>query len=169
MKNRQYLFIAGCILAILVCYKYAIANTLSLFYEYKSISNTSQSINKQSSINIETELLKVNSIIKGYMADTLTVRRNLLDEVNSIVLTNDCKIVSFPETKLYSEFGFLVMSNTMELEGSFFNLLKALNTIEYTNSIGKINTCTFYVVEDLFRTKKLRMKLVIQNISDYEI
>ncbi len=170
MKNRQYLFIAGCVLAIIVCYKYAIANTLTLYNEYKSMENTSQGINLQSSKNVETELLKVNAIIKGYSADTLMVRRNLLNEVNSKVLTNYCKIVSFPETKLYTEFGFLIMSNTMELEGSYFNLLKTLYSIEFSEGIGKINSCSFYVVEDIFKkTKKLRMKIIIQNISDHKI
>lgn len=170
MKNRQYLFIAGCILAIIICYKYAIANTITLFYEYKAIANKSQNITQQSSANIESEFIKVNSIIKGYEADTLTVRRNLLDEVNAIVIKNNCKIVNFPETKLNTEFGFLLMNNTMEVEGSYFNLLKVLNALEYRNGVGRINSCSFYIVEDLFRkTKKLRMKVIIQNISDHKI
>jgi hypothetical protein len=55
----------------------------------------------------------------------------------------------------------------MEFEGNYFNLLKVLHAIEYSRGKGKINSCSFYVKEDLFKKiKKLRMKVIIQNISN---
>lgn len=167
MKNRQYLFIVGCLLALIVCYKFAISNTLLLYSEYKIIANSNPTIEKQESTHILSELNKLNILFEEYIADTLTVHENLLDEVNTICNVNHCKMVSFPETKLYNEFSFWVMSNSMEFEGNYFNLLKVLHAIEYSRGKGKINSCSFYVKEDLFKkTKKLRMKVIIQNISN---
>ena len=60
MKNRQYLFIVGCLLALIVCYKFAISNTLLLYSEYKIIANSNPTIEKQESTHILSELNKLN-------------------------------------------------------------------------------------------------------------
>lgn len=165
IKNRQYLFIIGCVIAVFVCYKYAIANTIHLYAEYQAIETNHPNQNQKSATISAIELKKINNLLVGLTVDTLTIREKLLDNVNSICLTNNCKIVNFPETVKYNEFNMLLASNTIELEGSYFNLLKTLNTIENHKSIGKVNSCTFLVVEHLFsKTKKLRMNLTIQNI-----
>lgn len=167
IKKRQYSFVIGCFIAIVICYKLAFSNTLSLFNEYKLAINSNQNIFIQDSTVVNKELVKLNQLFINIKADTLIVHENLLDKVTEFSNANNCKIVNFPETKSYKEFNFGVVSNTIEFEGNYFNLLNILHDIEYKKGLGRINSCSFYIIEDVFKkNKKLRMKLTIHNISD---
>lgn len=165
---RWYLFSTGLVLLCLASYFLAFNKTFELYSRYKVVRQHKSGANnnsKQLSLNQE-EVTLVNKIIERYTVDTLIIKEKLLDEFNILCAKFNCKIMSIGETKQYDEYGVSIINNEIEVEGSYFQLLKILNELENSNLVGKINSSEFYVLNDFVnKATKLRMKLFIQNIE----
>ncbi len=168
VKKRWYLFSAGLVLLCLASYYLAFSKTIELYSKYKEVNQqkiTSSLNSKKISISRE-EIKLADKIIERFSEDTLLVKEKLLDKFSGLGAEFNCKITSISKTELYDEYGLRIIHNEVELEGSYFGLLKILNELENSKSIGKINSCELYVVKDFMnKVTKLRMKLFIQNID----
>lgn len=168
---RWYLLIAGIIIALVLSYVLAISKTVDLYVIFQN-SNNQKNISENGALEKEhnqDDMILVNKMLDRYYADTLVIKERLLDEFNNLCTVHNCKIKSIGETVLYKEFGLDVINNQIEIEGSYFQLLKIINVLENKHEFGKINSCDFFVINDfLTKSSKLRMKLNVQNISKNE-
>lgn len=166
IKQRWLLFALGILLFSILSYKFALINTLELLNKYaeQTIVNSDVSVNNFSLSTKEAE--KVSKYLSKYKTDTLRIHKNLLDSVNTMCNKYNCKITAFPISFTTSEFNYVVLNNTIELEGNYFSLLKIIHSMENSSFYGKINACKFYVLDDLRNKKRtLRLQLYLQHLT----
>jgi hypothetical protein len=166
IKKRWLLLALGILLFSILSYKFALHNTIKLINNYteQRVVQSDVNINNFSVSTKEAE--KISEYLSKYKTDTMFIHKNLLDSVNTMCNKYNCKISSFPNSYTSTEFNYLLLNNTIELEGNYFSLLKIIHKIENSGFYGKINACKFYVLDDL-RTKKksIRLQLYLQHLT----
>lgn len=165
VNKRWILFALGLILSLFFCYQFALKKTILLAVEYYHKTSSAQQ-NQRSNISHDNiNGIKQTIIMRQYVADTTLIRKNLLDSINNLCNQFNCTITNFPNSFVNAEHNQQLLNNTIDLEGSYFNLLKIMHEIESNNFYGKINAFSFYVVSDL-RTKRksLHLQLYLQHL-----
>jgi hypothetical protein len=143
-KNKLLLF--GFLVALYICYSFAISNTINYYKEYHSkntmiTDNTSspklgqQLSQKEKQLDL---LLSRYSIIASE-----SFQNDLLKQLNTYSDSYHLKIIDFKEPHSISEKGFVTASYIFSLEGSFNGCLAVLNKVENNPTLGSIKHLNF--------------------------
>lgn len=138
LKNR--LLISGFILALYICYKLAIANTLVLKSEYSQLTKE-QKLFKNTPKQIA--LLKkkeqyYDSLLKVYKIGGTSMQNNLLNAVTTFSKAHDIKVVDFSEPHSYTDKSLTINSYSFTVEGHFNNILQLIYTLEQRTKYGEV-------------------------------
>lgn len=143
-KNKLLLF--GFLVALYICYSFAISNTITYYKEYHSK-------NKMITDNTSSPILAHQLRQKEKQLDLLLSRYNitasesfqndLLKQLNTYSDSYHLKIIDFKEPHVISEKGFVTTSYIFSLEGSFNGCLALLNKIENNPTLGSIKHLNF--------------------------
>lgn len=98
----------------------------------------------------------------------LDVKQEEIVNAVSDYITNEDQIelCSLPPIHLFEDKDYKIETFTIELQGTFHQLVKYLNYFEMNRSIGKFSSAQFFIQRNqLTRSKELHLKLYIQSFS----
>jgi nicotinic acid phosphoribosyltransferase len=164
--NKQKFFgiTLGLIVLLLATYK----KTYKHVFEAKGQLTTvnDKLLNIDNSYNevyiLKDEINSLDNIIGGQSENPEQVQQMILNFVsNSIYEVN---ISSIEDTHVYSDNEFIVYTNSIEIEGSYFDLMKLFYDVEKSFNASKIISAKLFSVKNYRNnSKQLYLKLIFQN------
>jgi hypothetical protein len=143
-KNKLLFF--GFLVALYICYSFAISNTITYYKEYHSkkamITNNTSFPKLAHQLRLKEKQLDL--VLSQYNINSSeSFQNDLLKQLNTYSDSYHLKIIDFKEPHTISEKGFVTSSYIFSLEGSFNGCLALLNKIESTPALGNIKHLNF--------------------------
>ena len=137
MTNKQkniYLWL-GSFLVLLLAYQFNIKETLNL---RQANQQHQQAIARAT--NIDADIEKYQGQLTAFNANAVTSysQENLLELLSTFCVQQDLLIKGFPEPKTYQEADYTIVSNRIEVEGSFSDIVQLVYDLEHVHRIGSI-------------------------------
>jgi hypothetical protein len=145
-NRKNKLLILSFLLALFICYAFAISNTIVSYDSYKS--KIGLILENNNSPKTTHELLlkerELDLLLSNYnISDSESFQNDLLKQLNIYSKSYDLKIIDFQQPHIIAEKGYVATSYIFSLEGSFNGCLALLNKIENNGSLGSIKHLNF--------------------------
>jgi len=162
---RQHnIFLLGATLALAVLiYTVSIRRTLVLRKDYQraqaDLSRAAQASQKMPAYEAQLVALRQSS-------QQAYDREQLLERVTRFCKEHDLLIKGFPEAQRVRENGSPVVTNQLEVEGRYKDIVRLTYMIEQEERLGSVSSLKFYTEEER-RSKKLflRAQIIIRNLA----
>lgn len=137
MLNKQkniYLWLSS-LLVLVTAYQFSIKETLHL---RQANQQHQQAIAR--AINIDADIEKYQGQLAAFNANTITSysQDNLLELLSTFCVQQGLLIKEFPEPKTYQEADYTIVSNRIEVEGAFSDIVQLVYDLEHVHRIGSI-------------------------------
>ncbi len=144
-KAKNIVLIIGFLLSLLICYKYAISNTIDYKNRYVNLKQQEQLfINTPKQLSILKQKKKhFDSILSKHQLDGTSIQNNLLKTINSFVQTNSIKVTSFIEPHIVFKNDLTIKTYIFTLEGSYNSIIKLIHQLEQQTKYGEIISLHF--------------------------
>lgn len=164
-KNKLLLF--GFLVALYICYSFAISNTISYYKEYHSKNEmiTDKTSLPKLAHQLRQKEKQLDQMLSHYNITTSeSFQNDLLKQLNTYSDSYHLKIIDFKEPHSISEKGILTASYIFSLEGSFNGCLALLNKVENNPSLGSIKHLNFTKKRN-YKTNvdQLFVEVILQN------
>jgi hypothetical protein len=146
LNKKNKMLVLGFLLALYICYSFAISNTITYYKEYNSknelITNNNDTPKLAHQLRLKEKQLDV--VLSQYnITATESFQNDLLKQLNTYSNTYHLKIIDFKEPHITTEKGFITISYIFSLEGSFNGCISLLNKIENSPTLGSIKHLNF--------------------------
>lgn len=163
-KNKMLVF--GSLLALYICYSFAISNTITYYQDYQSknelIANNNDYPKWEHQLRLKEKQLDL-ALSQYSISDTESFQNELLKQLSSYSITYHLKIIDFKEPHIVKEKGLTNLSYIFSLQGSFNGCLSLLNKIENNPSFGSIKHLNFTKKRDYkTNTDHLFVEVILQ-------
>lgn len=167
-KNKNIILLLFLFLALLLCYKLAISNTLALRKEYLSLKKEerlSEDIPQQLALLSKKEVY-LDSVLQKLDLNNTAMENNLLRVVNKEAAENNIKIIDFNAPHTSDKDNSHVMTYIFTLEGSYASILELIHDLETKRNLGSVSHLEFEKKKD-YRTKRtyLQTKVFLEQIK----
>ena len=145
--EKEYLLIAATILLLVLCYQFAFKNTIAA---WQTLVQLQQQVAHTNDLSVQPDYLKrknlnLDKILDQYRVDTVEFRSNSISKIAIIAEKENVKLSEIPlSDPVFHTDKFIIQK--FDLEGDYFSLTKALNSIRSTNGIGMIRSVTYKLV-----------------------
>jgi hypothetical protein len=166
LNKKNKILVLGFLLALYICYSFAISNTITYYKEYnlknELISNNNNAPKLAHQLRLKEKQLDL--VLSQYnITATESFQNDLLKQLNTYSTTYRLKIIDFKEPHITSEKNFVTTSYIFSLEGSFNGCLALLNKIENNPNLGSIKHLNFTKKRDYkTNTDHLFVEVIIQ-------
>ncbi|WP_430909506.1 hypothetical protein [Maribacter sp. 2-571] len=167
-RTKMLLLMSAVLLAVLLCYRFAISNTLEQRNAYKKLE-AERALLKNAPQQLALLMKKqvyYDSVLGKMNLGNTSIENNLLRVINIEAEKNALKLIDFNDPHRV-----LVNANRLNtfdftLDGEFTSLLKTIYTLEQKNNFGEVVHLHFLKNKN-FRTNKeyLTARVFIQNIE----
>lgn len=143
-KNKLLLF--GFLVALCICYSFAISNTIKYYKEYHSKNEmiTDNTSSPKLAHQLRQKEKQLDQMLSHYnITASESFQNDLLKQLNTYSDSYQLKIIDFKEPHITTEKGFVTTSYIFSLEGSFNGCLALLNKIENNPTLGSIKHLNF--------------------------
>ncbi|MFV5701710.1 hypothetical protein ACM55F_07535 [Flavobacterium sp. XS2P12] len=146
LNRKNKMLLLGFLLALYICYTFAISNTITYYKEYHS--KNAMITDNTGSPKLAYQLLQkekqLDLLLSGYnITASESFQNDLLKQLNTYSDSYHLKIIDFKESHVIVEKGFVTTSYIFSLEGSFNGCLALLNKVENNPSLGSIKHLNF--------------------------
>ena len=146
LSRKNKLLFLGIVLALIICYRFAIANTIAYYNEYESQkelinNNLNNSDLFQNLIQREKQLNKVLDQYNTVSGESF--QNDLLKHITRLSEKHKLKTVDFKEPHSYAEENSNIKTYTFSLEGSFNGTLLLISNLENMPSLGFVKHIKF--------------------------
>jgi hypothetical protein len=143
-KNKFLLF--GFVLALYICYSFAISNTIKYYKEYNSKKELIR--NEGNLSQLTQELLQREKNLDAFLShhkinSSISFQNDLLKQLNEYSFNDHLKIIEFTEPHIITENNITTTSYIFTLEGSFNGCLSLINKIEKKPDFGIVKHINF--------------------------
>jgi len=167
-KNKNILLLLLFLLALLLCYKLAISNTLTLRKEYLSLKKEEQLFNNipQQLALLSKKEMYLDSVLQKLDLNNSAMENNLLRVVNKEAAKNHIKVIDFNAPHTNTEGSNNVMTYIFTLEGSYASIIKVIHDLETKRNFGSIAHLSLEKKKD-YRNRRTYLEAVvyIQNLE----
>lgn len=137
MTNKRkniYLWLSS-LLVLVVAYQFSIKKTLNL---KQANQQHQQAIAR--AINIDDDITKYQTQLAAFNVNAVTSysQENLLELLSTFCVQQGLLIKGFPEPKTYQEADYTIVSNRIEVEGTFSDIVQLVYDLEHVHRIGSI-------------------------------
>ncbi|KQC31618.1 hypothetical protein AAY42_05380 [Flagellimonas eckloniae] len=149
-------------LALLLCYKLAISNTLDLRKEYLSLKKEerlSEDIPQKLTLLSKKEIY-LDSVLQKLDLNNTAMENNLLRVVNKEAAENNIKIIDFNAPHTSDKDNSHVMTYIFTLEGSYVSILRLIHDLETKRNLGSVSHLEFEKKKD-YRTKRTYLQTIV--------
>lgn len=167
-KNKNIILLLFLFLALLLCYKLAISNTLALRKEYLSLKkeeHLSEDIPQQLALLSKKEVY-LDSVLQKLDMNNTAMENNLLRVINKEAAKNGIKVIDFNAPHTSDKNNSHVMTYIFTLEGSYASILKVIYDLETKRNLGSVAHLGLEKKKD-YRTKRtyLQTKVFLEQIK----
>lgn len=146
LNRKNKLLLLGFLVALYICYSFAISNTITYYKEYHSKSEMITDNNNTPKLAHQLRLKEkqLDVVLSRYnITASESFQNDLLKQLTAYGDTYHLKIIDFKEPHIVTEKGFTATSYIFSLEGSFNGCLALLNKMENNPTLGSIKHLTF--------------------------
>ncbi len=145
--KKNQLIITGTVLLVLASYQFAFKNTFEAWHANKKLKDQFAQTNDVSyqPNYLNRKAYNLNTIIETYKADTSTFRNNCINKVALVAVKENVKLsdVPAPNVSLNAD---RLMIQRISLEGSYFSLIKVLQSIQQSEGIGFVRSASVRIM-----------------------
>lgn len=161
-KRKNRLLIAGFALLLLICYQFAIKNTLEEKNRYNQLKK--EEILFQ---NIPKQLLTLNkkkeyydSLLAKYQIGETSLQNSLLKNINKNAKELNLKVIDFNEPHITVKNDLQVSTYSITIEGTFNNITQLIYRLEQKTRFGELVNVHF-IKHKNYRTRKNYLQATI--------
>jgi hypothetical protein len=146
LNRKNKLLLLGFLMCLIICYVFAISNTITYYKEYYSQKEllTDDDSNTKLVQQLQQKEKQLDLLLLKYDISTSEFFQNdLLKQLNSYSDIYNLKITDFKEPHILSEKEFVATSYIFSLEGSFNGCLALISEIENNPTLGSIKHLNF--------------------------
>lgn len=169
LNQKNKLLLLGFLLALYICYSFAIAKTIKYYKEYQSKNKliTENTATPKLAFQLHQKENQLDQLLSQYNISTSeSFQNDLLKQLNNLCSSHHLKIIDFKEPHIVSDKGFTCNSYVFSLEGSYNNCLSLLNKIENSPNLGSIKHLNFIKKKNFkTNTDQLFVEVVLQKNS----
>jgi len=139
-KNKNILLLLGFFLALILCYQFAISNTLDLKKQYKSLKYEEELFKntpKQLSV-LKQKQKYYDSILVSNKLYGSSIQNNLLKTINGFADANNLKVVSFLEPHETIKNELAIKTYEFTIEGNYNSIISLVHQLEQQTKFGEI-------------------------------
>lgn len=154
-KNKIIAVLAGLVIALIICYQFAISNTLEARDKYRRLQDQ-QSLTADAPQQLSVLRQKqtyYDSLLSKYQLKGSSVQNNLLKTLNGYAKTHDLKVVAFMEPHISVRDQLTIKTYQFTLEGSYNGIMSLVHNLEQRTRFGEIINLNFERKKN-FRTGK---------------
>jgi hypothetical protein len=144
--KQNYLFVAGAVSLLLICYKLALNKTVETWQtnvQLKSQLNQSADLSYQPGY-LDRKNINLDKVIDLYKTDTIQFRNISINKIAIIAEKEDVKLSEVPlQTSVF--YSDRLITQKINLEGDYYGLIKTLNTLHTTAGIGVIRSVVYRI------------------------
>jgi len=162
------LLVLGFVLALLICYKFAISNTIEQKRQYKLLSQEAllyKNAPRQLSLLRKKEVY-YDSLLREYQLDGSSIQNNLLKTINMFAEENGLKVVNFLEPHVIEKNDLWIKTYEFVLEGDYNSINQLIYKLEQQTKFGEVISLHFEKKKN-FRTGKhyLQARILLKSFS----
>ncbi|MFV0573284.1 MAG: hypothetical protein ACK5M1_12780 [Xanthomarina gelatinilytica] len=167
-KTKNVWLVIGFIIALLLCFRFAISNTLEQKEAYTKLKKQEllfKNTPKQMSL-LKQKQIYFDSILTKYQLDGSSIQNNLLKTLNTFSETSNIRVISFLEPHIISKNDLTIKTYEFVLEGTYNDILKLIHKLEQQTKYGEIISLHFEKKKN-FRTGKyyLQTKVLLKSFG----
>lgn len=139
-RTKNILLMIGFVLALLICYHWAIGKTLDLKKQHESLKKQEALFGdtpRQMSILKQKEAY-YKGLLDKYQLNGSSVQNNLLKTINSYSDSSGIRVVSFMEPHVIENNNLKISTYQFSLEGDFNHILELIHLLEQKTKFGEI-------------------------------
>ena len=162
--KQHNLFLLGALLLMLVfIYTINIKRSVQMYEQYQSklvqIARASNASKEVAQLKTQLANLKQNSL-QAYD------RELLLSHITGFCRKNDLLVRAFPKALQNIENGNAIVTNTIEVEGNYKEIVRLVYMIEQEEKLASISSLKLFSEKDR-RTKQIRLRarLILRNLG----
>lgn len=146
LNRKNKLLLLGFLLALYICYSFAISNTIGYYNEYQLKSEKIAENNNAPKLayQLQQKEKQLDVLLSRYSIHASeSFQSDLLKQLTAYTDSYNLKIIDFKEPHIVAERDFATTSYIFSLEGSFNGCLALLNKMENNPSLGSIKHLNF--------------------------
>ena len=154
-KTKKILLVVGFLVALIICYQFAVSKTIDLKKEYNALKLQETLFeNAPKQVSLLTQKQKYyDSVLNKYQLNGNSVQNNLLKTINAFADSTNFKVVNFLEPHIIIKNDLKINTYQFTLEGNFNAVLKLIHKLEQKTKFGEIINLHFEKKTN-FRTGK---------------
>lgn len=144
-KTKNIVLVISTLLALVLCYKLAIVETLEVKNRFDTLKKESvlfKNIPKQLSILKQKETYYNDLLIK-YQLNGNSIQNNLLKVINTFSKKNNVQLISFLEPHTYHQNELVVKTYEFTIQGNYDKLIELIYKLEQETKFGEIQNLQF--------------------------
>lgn len=167
-KTKNIVLISGFLLTLVLCYRFAISNTLEIKKQYINLSQEEvlfKNMPKQLSL-LKQKQKYYDSILSKYQLNGSSIQNSLLKTINVFATNNNLKVIGFLEPHVINHNNLTIKTYEFTVEGDFNAILKLTHKLEQQTKFGEIINLHFEKKKN-FRTGKyyLQAKILLKSFG----
>lgn len=167
-KQKNKYLLLGALLFAIVAYVTTISNTVKLYKDNTKLeSRIGKAENAPSGIaDLRRALEGLNGKLNDYLIDTTKEQEHTLEVVSEFCSKKRLVVKELPKRTVTTEKDFTIITSILKIEGSYVELLRLLNELEYVQKLGRVSSVSWKSSIDS-KTKRtvLSMTVFLQNIT----
>ena len=144
-KTKNILLVVGFFIVVVMAYKYAIANTLQLKTEYKTLQQEALVFDN---MPLQLSSLKqreryYDSLLTKYQLGESSMQNSMLNTINTYASAHQLKVIDFIEPHRIQHNDLTVNTYQFTLEGQYNAILSLIYQLEQHTKFGEIINLNF--------------------------
>ncbi len=165
-KQKNIVLIVSFVIALLVCYQFAISKTIEQKRELNNLSKEAllfKNTPKKLSL-LKQKNVYYDALLTKYQLDGSSLQNNLLKVINAFANDNNIKVVSFLEPHSITKNNLTIKTYEFVLEGSYNTINLLIYKLEQKTKFGEVVNLHFEKKKN-FRTGKhyLQARVLLRN------
>ena len=146
LNRKNKFLLLGFIIALYICYAFAISNTLEIYKEFQTKNDIL--IHNNSTLELVNQLLQKEMqldklLAKHHVKTSESYQNDLLKQLNFYSAKYNLKVIDFKEPHIIIEKNTTTSSYIFSLQGSFNGSIALLNKLENNPALGTIKHINF--------------------------
>ena len=160
-RQQNFALLGTVFLVLILAYKANISTSIQRYQQYKNAKTKLESAQTAS-----REIAQYTSLLRGMQRTGQQPynREYLLEQITGFCREHNLLIKTFPNALKVTENNYPVITNELEIEGSFKDLTALAYRIEQEQKLGSLSALKFFLVKDRVRQKNnLHAYFVLRN------
>ena len=166
-NQRKYLIIAGLLLLGVLLYKFAVQNSVELFFKNRELTTQLKKVDHADNemAVLVNKIDALNSKLSRYTIDSLKNKENIFDIITGFCVRNNINLREMPSEGVSDYGDYIIETNKVVAEGNFINLTRLIYFVEHESVLGRVSSVKYHMYHDHQKNRDvLLLNLYVQNI-----